>query len=515
MAVPACVVLLLSAVIRASLALRPTISGADFFAYVCFGRDLALGPGPMADARFLYFPGSFRFWQGAILLGATNLARLQWTFWMVIVAGALATAALVARSESAGPPPIGERRLPAFLWPARGLDLLLGLAALAAVLLFTPAFEGYLGGAETIAVLPALGGALVWSGAPLRGRQGFVRAVALGAGLGAAVFVKQQAGLLALGWLALLPFAVAPARLHEVTKLLAVPASAFATLLLLFSLDGGLPALKQGLSQLAAYAPANSPAVNAGIAYSQGWLIFWPAIVLFGWWTLAAGLPSLRGAVSSRAGQLAGFCLLAGLSSLAQLRWRSYLHYLQLSLPFLVVGCFVGARVLVSWMRGRLSGPLVTSLPALALVFALARASSLLPVTLFSLEVQSAPAWDWPDEPASRDLDRLAEVVRPGEDLLVLPSRRNAVHYRLGTRSDSWPLGYIWPPREPGQYPLFIRARKPELVLVLTSLVDGASRADRENCVQGDCAAAVSALPEAGYTVAARLPTMTLWRRGP
>src|SRR5262249_1923437 len=53
--------------------------------------------------------------------------------------------------------------------------------------------EGYQGFLEPIATLPALAGTLAWGGEPLRGRAGIARAIALGAGLGLAVFPTLKA----------------------------------------------------------------------------------------------------------------------------------------------------------------------------------------------------------------------------------------------------------------------------------------------------------------------------------
>ncbi len=53
----------------------------------------------------------------------------------------------------------------------------------------------------------------------------------------------------------------------------------------------------------------------------------------------------------------------------------------------------------------------------------------------------------WRLDPAvARDLEAARSHVRPGEDVLVLPPRRNEVHLTLGTRSVSFPLGYGWAP---------------------------------------------------------------------
>lgn len=510
-AVPAGVLLLVSAVVRGSLALRPTISEVDFYEFVCFGRDLALGPGPLINARFLYFPGSFRFFQAAILLGADDLPKLQGVFLGVIFAMAAAVAVLATRGWSDAPEPgTGPVR-----WTARIRGVLLGLTSFALTLLLLPGLEGYTGSIEVIAVLPALLGLAAWSGAPLSGLDGFARAGVLGIGLALATFVKQQAGLLSLGWVALLPFAVGRRRQHHLGTLLVVPAAAATTLCVLFALDGGWDALKQGLSQATGYVVTGGFVTNVLRVYPHAWMMLWPALLLFTAWLLFGFLPSLRGMWQSTGHQLAGFCLLGGFASLLQLRWRPYLHYLLLTLPFLVAGCFVAGRDLLGRLGPRTLGPLTRPLPALALVFLLARAASLLPVDVLSLGVQQVPSRDWPDAQASQDLDHLRQHVRPGEDLLVLPSRRNAAHYRLGTRTDSWPLGYIWPPREPGEYPRFIRARRPLHVLVLTGLIAPAHREDWANCLQGDCAGALRALPESGYRVVAQLPTMTLWRREP
>src|SRR5262249_6516434 len=56
--------------------------------------------------------------------------------------------------------------------------------------------------------------------------------------------------------------------------------------------------------------------------------------------------------------------------------------------------------------------------------------------------------WCWRREPrVASGLVALAEVVKPGQDVLVFPPNRNDVHYILGTTSRSFPIAYSWAPR--------------------------------------------------------------------
>jgi hypothetical protein len=90
----------------------------------------------------------------------------------------------------------------------------------------------------------------------LAGLWGLARAIALGVGLGLAVYVKQLGGLLALGALSLplMNLAAPKESRHDWAYLAAVPAIALLVLLVGIAAEGeGLAPLRLGLDALSSY----------------------------------------------------------------------------------------------------------------------------------------------------------------------------------------------------------------------------------------------------------------------
>ncbi|MBS2021234.1 MAG: hypothetical protein JST92_02410, partial [Deltaproteobacteria bacterium] len=228
--------LTLGAALRLAWALAPSLAGVDFYAYVCFARDL-ISPRGASAARFAYFPGVYVFWAAVMKLWGQSLRDLQQGYVTLLFTNAALCALLVFRAlgrSSKGP-----------LTPQA--RVLAGAFAFAWCLLLDVPLEGFVGATEPIATLPFLLGLLAWGGAPLTGRAGSWRALALGLGIGLGVFGKQQALLVAFGWLALVPDVLGPKPLHARSTLLLIPIAAVGTLLSALQLSGGLSALVRGV----------------------------------------------------------------------------------------------------------------------------------------------------------------------------------------------------------------------------------------------------------------------------
>lgn len=375
-----------------------------------------------------------------------------------------------------------------------------GACALGLCLLLDFGLEGLIGATEPVATLPVLLGLWAWGGEPLRGRAGWWRALALGLALGLAVFVKQQAGLLALAWLGLLPDW--RARRHEPGPLLAIPAAASALLLLLLWRSGGLGALARGLDTARGYGVGADGAVGSSLPVVLSLVAALAAAAL-----LPLALRALAGEAWARG---AAFALAAGVAALGQLIVRDYRHYALLGLPLLcVAGVALIAQGLVragALQRGReLFAPLAAVQGALALAVALVPAEARSPSAF-----PQVPATEWPaSRAAAADLEELRRQVAPGSQLVLLPPRRAAVHFLLGTRADRWPTGYFWGPPERGLALRVVRDPKVDAVLQVAP-ADGS---DEVNVADFGVPEALAALPALGYVPVFRGRDLVLWRR--
>ena len=156
------------------------------------------------------------------------------------------------------------------------------------------------------------------------------------------------------------------------------------------------------------------------------------------------------------------------------------------------------------WAAARVrAGPL---LRALALGIAAAPLVAW-PVSLASEPVQPPPWRTRPD--IARDIATVRDHVRPGEDVLLLPPRRNELHLLLGTRARSYEQGYWWVPA-PGMTVRAVRSAGLDAVIVVRGALDATDRMVWDRL---ECDAALRELPRAGFTPVVELPTMTVWRR--
>jgi hypothetical protein len=459
---------------------RPRVEGVDFYYYLCVARDLADGI-PTRPIRHFYFPGVYRFWQGVFASVGRSLPEIQSAYVVLLAANALAVAAVVWRGV--------RRTAPALLAGVWYLALCLPL-------------EAFGGVTEPLATLPVLAGLAVWGGEPLVGRAGLARAAVLGAGLGLGVYARQLGGLLALGALTLplVNLVAPPERRHRWTVLAAVPATALLVVLVGIAAEGeGLTPLRIGLSALSGYPATGSFRTNLlWFAKNAPMLcVFTVATLALFAWLLE---PRWRPLLSERWAALAGFALLAGLAAFVQYSRRAYLHYALLAAPLLVAAAMLSATALVRRFPARMGGWPETVLVALVLARLLAMQSALL-----------VPPDPWRAQPEiAADLEALKEQLRPGEDLLVLPPRRNEFHFLLGTRSQSFAQGYSWAPG-PGSIEAAVRNPELDAVLVLRRHLDPS---DIEAWRSLDCDRGVAALAAAGFRPVSKLRTSTLLRRG-
>lgn len=491
----------LAEAVRWMLRLGPQVAGVDFYTYVTIARD-TLSPEGASESRFGYFPGVFTFWAFVIRTLGEDLSSLRRAYALVLGLNALLCGRLVSRSVRAP-------------WSA----LCAFVLAASAYVLLAVSLEGFIGATEPIATLPVLAGLLVWDGASPAGRQGVLRAAALGLGLGVAVFVKQQAALVALGWVALLPGAwgksapQGPTQAQRGLELLVVPAAALAGMLCCFALSVGLGPLTRGLAFARAYA------VGKDLSTSSSAI----AIALAG----ALGL-SLLGVLLARKllarppPALAAFALTGGLAALAQLGVRPYKHYALLAVPLVVValGLFLLEALGVARAEEGTSvgtppapspgpAPAVRAGPWRALRAPLA---GLIALGAFAQLLDSdrellTPSW--PEGTAAvQELAELRGWLQAGTPLLLLPPRRYAVHYFLGTRADRGPLDYFWPSPDPARASRLLSDVRD--VMVVHAVDESDLAAERGFGVQ----AALARLEDAGFVRVYQGTSLELWRKG-
>ena len=477
------------------LAVRPLIEGVDFYYYLCVARDLADGA-PTSQTRHFYFPGVYRFWGAVFAVFGRSLPAIQTAYLALLVANAAAIAAVVWRGVGSAAP-----------------ALLAGLLYLA----LCSSLEGFAGITEPLATLPVLVGLAVWAGEPLAGRRGLARALVLGAGLGLGVYAKQLAGLLALGAAALpLVNAAAPRDLrHRWAYLALIPAAATLVLLVGILAEGdGLAPLRIGLSAVSGYEPQGTLQGRLRWVVAHAPLLFAATVGFLAIYALLALVPRWRPLLGERWAALAGFAFLGALAALAQFSRRAYLHYALLLAPLAIVAITLVATALVRRLPTRVAAwpgtqLVVAALAGLPLVQP-PQGEGLLHAWPLAIRVELAQPPPWRAQPdIAADLAVLKSLLQPGEDLLIIPPRRNEIHFQLGTRSRSFAPGYSW---APGRGVVEAAVRNPELdaVLLLRTHLDAT---DVEVWHSLDCDRGASALIAAGFRPLRKLRTMTLYRR--
>ncbi len=476
----------------------PLVEGVDFFFYACVARDYLHDLADAPLSRYGYFPGGYRVLQFLLSLFGESLPTLQLSIVGLLAANAVLAAAIVARCTAS----ISAGAVAGFWY-----------------LMLATRFEALHGTTEPIATLFALAGLLAWGGLPLNGGSGWRRALLLAAGLGLATWTKQQGGLVAVGAAVLgLHFAMGRAGQRDSAwQVMTVPAAALVILLVAVLLEGqGLEPLRIGLGLVGQYAaegslPANLPALAKQTGPATGFV----AVTLF-FWIAMLGSAFASGARQAPWVAVVGFSLIAALATLLQFAKRPYFHYALLAAPFVAIA--------ITIMAARVAQAAVAAWPRFRPLVLIAAAGLLAaPVTGSSGASGYFQAWplDWSprvahgkpwhlDAGIASDLQSLRGLVAKGEDMLVLPPRRNVFHFMLGTRSLSNLSGYGW-----GAPGVSRALKSPSLSAVLVLDPRTFDDADKSTCKAVGCDDAVAALAANGFTQSTRLGSMTLWRRAP
>ena len=202
-----------------------------------------------------------------------------------------------------------------------------------------------------------------------------------------------------------------------------------------------------------------------------------------------------------------GFCVIATAASLKQYEFRPYLHYFLLAAPTAIIA---GVQAALATARR-----LTATWPSVSMRLALVTAA------VFVLEpgrlehpghspgdTRRHTGYGARTRLPRATYRRLRRILQPGEDVLVLPPRRNEIHVVAGTRSTSFPHGYGWLPA-----PRIIDKAIDNPALRGVVVIKRLDSTDSLVWRLLGCSGAVRQLPDAGFHLVRDLPTMTLWQR--
>ena len=440
--------------VNALLASRPSIGGVDFYFYVLNARDLADEPAHAPWARYIYFPGVYRFWETIFRVTDGTLPSLQWAYIGILLANAGLVGIVLMTSVTS--------------WWG-------GLLGSAAYFVFLYRLEGLSGSTEPISTIPFLIGLLLWNLCERHSHK-IAGLVCLSLACGICLFVKQQAGLLMLGMTALIivPSHRDQSPLNRFCDFALVAIGTGATFILAMWLEGGgWAALGMGLAFAAGYtAQGNwlehiSGLWNATQPLSSGFLL---AVIV---WMAFAAFQKSRETASLLDLRLLGVTTLSTLAGLLQFSRRGYLHYGLLILPcaILAVSCAIRTGIdasrslTASWAPAQRLLPIAGLLMVFLLVCVPGGGSNML-------------ALAWPPDvappaanttPSSPQLAALCANLRPGSFLLIIPARYNTVHWACRTRTIGLPLGYGWENLQHDAYLAALQSRDVSQVLLFRS----------------------------------------------
>jgi hypothetical protein len=135
--------------------------------------------------------------------------------------------------------------------------------------------------------------------------------------------------------------------------------------------------------------------------------------------------------------------------------------------------------------------------------------------SLLSIEAWALPRASGPPEPLRHELDaHLCAGIQPGQRLLLLPSRDNALHWACGTNARGTRWGYTFNLQErPDEY--IEELAKPDLTQVFVFKADREHPYEQEVARRHDWTEFFTALEQQGFHPIAQTDAGTLYRRGP
>ena len=488
----ACLVLLISAA-RYLAFVRPLVSNSDFFFYVCNARDMSAGVVDHALQRYFYFPGSYTFWRLIFSLTGGGLDSLQWAYIGVIATNAVLIGAIVFRAVR---------------------NLFASLVAAVWYIVFCSMFEGLIGITSPIATLPILGGVLFWGGKSLLGGRGLLRLIALGIGLGLAVYIRQHAGFVSLGAITLLItyFIQEEERpIIDLKRLLLLPLISASVLVMAILAEGyGLEPLFRGLRSIPEYVDQYDFMQAIWKQAQRAKLVS-----IAGVGTLVLCVSCLivrhkRAELLRPSWQIAAFTCIAGFASLIAIVARAAPHYFLFAGALMIISGTISVIEVIRWLPSSITGAAAFRFCIIVLaLFPLVRGQFRTHFYFWPPERPAMPLklLPWFDSPEhARDFRYMNEQVERLEKMYVLPPSLNEVHYLLETRYPDY--GYYYPT------PLDAALKTPGLdgvIVVRRNVLHHSIIEYADKYYQYDQAEEI--LRQNQYVPVVALPTMVLWRK--
>ncbi len=477
--------------IRYLLFVRPGIEGVDFYVYVCTARDLVAGRNDLTLLRYFYFPGVYWFWKIPFQIGYGNLDSLQWWYLVLIAANTVAVGAVVQRTVH---------------------NYYAAILASLAYISYCSRSEGFYGSTEPLATFPVLIALFLWSGNSLLGRTGILRIAALGIAFGLALLAKQYAGLLAVGTLSLLITFSLQGRTKQITffRLLTIPMISLILVFIGILLEGhGFDPLRISFSEISTYERKGDLWKTIQHQMKISWPLFHLSAMAFLTWLVALTHKQLRMLPWV---PVLGFTCIAGYAALLSFYVRHYDHYGLLAGPMLILsvviaGVELGRRIPKEYREN--SFAYFLTLVLCVSPFVRENASSRY-FYLWPINPLTRPQMKhWHENPfIAKDLATLRAIVKPGETVLLLPPRRNEIHFILQTRTVA-SRGYGW--RKSGVLSEILQQSVIDAVLeIQPQFLDSD---DLAACKLLQCDRTREILPDQGFAPIAILESMTLWRK--
>jgi hypothetical protein len=472
------------------IAARQAVDSVDLFYFLCESRDKLWGIDSWNDVASLHFPGVYVFWKSVLSVSGGSFAAVQWAATVLLAANALVTGFIVFRMTQHAT--IGV--LSGVLYVALSLR-----------------YEGLTGSREILCTLPYLLGTWLWLEWTEIRRRPVAGSIALGIGLGAALFCKQQAGLLAMGCVVVLlrrdlgrqhSFRIAAG-----TFFVTAFAAMIAFLVLILCQGEGLQPIVSGLQWAAQYKHENSWLYNmlTQIRNDESFALM-VAVALFG----NALIPRLSGLSNHRDYRfLCWQLLLSAAATLPQYQARGYLHYTLLAIPAVTI--VFSVQLVSAWRL--LSGPKAWQFQGQVIIVLL----FLLPLLYngdrpILLDVTENPArlltkqfpvpWHEEDVPG-RQLQELSTLIPPRSELYLIPSGRNAVYFFVsGINSGGYAFKEMTPAPQMDSHP-------PDFVI----LIPESSGWSQEYHFEEDSKQGLQEFISAGYEKITTTKTVEVYRR--
>ena len=475
------------------IAAAPHFGGYDSYYFFLYANDLARSPSETSFARYSYFPGSYAFWRAVAMAAGRDFASYQRVFAAVGLANAALTGLIVR---------------------AAGGGALLAAGGFCGYLLFGQRLELGSMTSEPLATLASLLGVLVWVTFLRRGKTRLGLAC-LGAGYGLAVFTKQQGAFVAMGAIGLAPLLWDRSFSWRVAlgDATTVVTTAVAVFVVAMGLDGGgAAAVKLGVATATNYESHGNLVANVVEIALKTPLLFAASAGAVCLWALAF-VVSRRRPADHRAVLLHvwGLAATTVVVTLLQYTKRPYAHYALLTLPFALVtitlaGLWSFEGVLA--FLGRVdeagnSSRLANRLGVLAFVVV---------VSLVGIEAWALPRAPAAEVPPHERYASACEGIEPGQRLLLLPSRENALHWACGTHARGTRWGYTFNFQErPEEY--IEELAKPQLAQVFVFKTDRAHSYEQEVAERHNWSGFFLALAQQGFRPVVEGDAGTLYRR--